>query len=279
MNDKFRYILVLVLALLLAQFATGLARAQSGAGTDLGDSAADSTRDPFEKVNRAIYGFNTELDRLVLKPVAEAYLNVVPQPARNCVGNIFSNVGDVGNALNNALQGKVLEALSDVCRLAINSTLGIFGCFDVASEVGFDKHREDFGQTLAVWGVRTGPYLMLPVLGPSSVRDAIGQFSVDTKVDVVRNINHVPTRNEFLGIRIVEVRAGLMAASNIIDNAALDPYVFVRDAYFQRRRSQVYDGDPPSGRDEARRDSERKGDAMPVQATLSVGVQPAMALP
>lgn len=226
------------LVLLLA-CAAAAAHAQ-GAGGDVRES-----RDPLETVNRAIYGFNDRLDRAVFKPVAEGYQRIVPEPARNCVGNFFSNIGDVGNALNNALQGKVGDALSDLCRLAINSTLGIFGCFDVASELGLDKHKEDFGQTLAVWGVGNGPFLVLPILGPSTLRDTAGLFGVDSRLDVIRNLDHVATRNEFLAVRLVDQRTGLLTATNIVDNAALDPYVFVRDAYFQRRRNQIYDGDPP----------------------------------
>lgn len=216
-----------------------------GAGMAARAQEADTSRDPLERVNRAIYSFNSEVDRVVLRPLAEGYVRVIPEPARNCVGNVFSNLGDVGNAVNNALQGKLGAAFSDLCRLAINSTLGIFGCFDVATELGLEKHKEDFGQTLAVWGVGPGPYIVLPFLGPSSLRDTFGLFSLDSRIDVVRNLDHVPTRNEFMAVRIVDQRAGLLTATNILENAALDPYVFVRDAYFQRRRAQIFDGDPP----------------------------------
>ncbi len=224
-----------VLALACGAFFCSVAAAQ-----DVGIN-----RDPFEGFNRAIYRFNTELDRMLLKPVAENYVKFVPEAARHCVGNVFGNLSDVGTALNNALQGKLGDAFSDLCRVAINSTLGIFGCFDVASEMGFIKHQEDFGQTLAVWGLKPGPYLVLPFLGPSSVRDSIGLFAVDSALDPVSNLDHIRTRNQFFGLRLVDQRAGLIYATSIIDNAALDPYVFVRDAYFQRRNSQVYDGDPP----------------------------------
>lgn len=230
----FLRIFLMTVATLVAALQAGPALAQE-----------DNAHDPFETFNRAMFQFNSNLDRAVVRPVAEAYVNIFPEPVRNCVGNVFSNLGDVGNAVNNALQGKFKEALSDICRLAINSTIGIFGCFDVASAVGLEKHHEDFGQTLGVWGVGSGPYLVLPLFGPSSVRDGIGFFTLDTRVDVVRNLDHVPTRNELWTVRLVDTRAGLLSATNLLDSAALDPYVFVRDAYFQRRRNQIYDGDPP----------------------------------
>lgn len=224
----------------------------------------DNNRDPLEGVNRAVYRFNAELDRIVFKPVAEQYAHYLPEPARNCVGNVFGNAADVGTAVNNLLQGKLADALSDVCRIAINSTIGIFGCFDFASDMGFIKHKEDFGQTLAVWGVGTGPYLMLPFLGPSTLRDSIGLFGVDTRLDAVRQMDHIPTRNEALGLRVIDQRANLLNASNLIENAALDPYVFLRDAYFQRRNSQVYDGEPPDRNDQGVKDKPQ-GAIDPVQ--------------
>lgn len=234
MKNKFFAALLFGLAVSLTGF--------SGAATAQADKYV---HDPLETFNRAIYRFNVEVDNLVLKPVTNAYTRIFPEPARNCVSNVFGNISDIGTSLNNALQGKLGAAFSDLCRVAINSTVGIFGCFDVASEMGLEKHREDFGQTLGRWGVEAGPYVMLPFLGPSSLRDAIGLFAVDSQIDLVGNLDHIRTRNQLMGLRIVDQRAALMYASSIIDNAALDPYVFVRDAYFQRRNSQVYDGDPP----------------------------------
>jgi len=247
---------------LFAAIVLGLAALFSGAVH--AQTLDKNVNDPLEAFNRVIYRFNVEVDNLILKPVTNTYTRFVPEPARNCVSNVFGNISDVGTALNNALQGKLSDAVSDLCRVAINTTIGIFGCFDIASDMGLEKHREDFGQTLGRWGVEAGPYVMLPLLGPSSLRDAIGLFAVDSQIDPVGNLNHTRTRNQLTGLRIVDQRAALMYASSIIENAALDPYVFVRDAYFQRRNSQVYDGDPP---DEAPRQPVTQ--AAPAPASLS----------
>ncbi len=206
--------------------------------------APANPNDPYEKYNRAVFEFNDTVDNAFFKPVAKGYRAVVPEPARNCVGNIFSNIGDVFVAANNLLQGKPLEAAGDVCRVLINSTVGLFGCFDIATEVGLVKHNEDFGQTLGRWGVGSGPYLVLPFFGPSSVRDSFG-LAVDLYVDPVANIDHVPTRNTMLGVRLVDRRAALLDAGDLLEKVALDRYAYLRDAYLQRRRSQVYDGNLP----------------------------------
>lgn len=205
-------------------------------------------RDPLEPLNRGVYQFNEGLDRAVLKPVAQAYQKVIPEFIRFSVSNFFSNINDIIVGLNNLLQGKFTAAYADLGRVAINTTLGLGGLFDVASEAGIERHNEDFGQTLGYWGVGDGPFLMLPLLGPSTGRDAVGNF-VDHKADVVTYVDPSHNRNQLWGTRIVNRRAELLDASTVLQTAALDPYEFLRDAYLQRRRSLIYDGSPPADRE------------------------------
>lgn len=202
-------------------------------------------RDPFEPVNRTIYKFNDGFDKVLAKPAAEAYRAIVPDLVRTGIGNVFSNIGDVIVALNNALQGKVPDAINDVGRILVNTTLGILGWRDVATELGVPKNNEDFGQTLGRWGFRDGPYIVLPILGPSSLRDTFGWVG-DIYTNPLSYIDPTHTRNSVIAFRFVTVRADLLEATNILDTAALDPYEFVRDAYLQRRRNLVYDGSPPA---------------------------------
>ena len=202
-------------------------------------------RDPFEPMNRAVYKFNDEFDKAIAKPVAEAYRAFVPPIVRTGVGNFFSNINDVLVALNNALQGKIPDAINDLGRVAVNTTLGVLGFRDVATELGVPKNNEDFGQTLGRWGFRDGPYIVLPILGPSSVRDTFG-WAGDLYTSPLTYIDPSSARNAVIGFRFITVRADLLEASSILDTAALDPYEFVRDAYLQRRRNLVYDGNPPA---------------------------------
>lgn len=204
---------------------------------------AGSRFDPIEPVNRVIYRFNDSVDKAVVKPVAQGYKTILPTQVRYCIGNVFGNIADVPTALNNFLQGKIKEGGSDVCRVGVNTTVGLFGCFDVASKWGFEKHNEDFGQTLGKWGVPTGPYVVLPLLGPSTLRDAAALFLVDSNLDPLRYVNDIPVRNITYGVRLIDRRAQLLDTSNLLEDAALDPYVFIRDAYLARRRSLVGDGD------------------------------------
>jgi phospholipid-binding lipoprotein MlaA len=219
-------------------------------------------RDPFEPMNRGIYEFNERIDKAILQPTARAYRTVLPQFVRQSVSNVFSNLNDVRVALNNALQGKFTTAYSDMGRVLINSSLGILGLFDIASEAGIEKHQEDFGQTLGWWGLRDGPYLVLPLFGPSSGRDVVG-FGVDWITDPVTYVDPSGTRYVFVGTRLVNRRAELLDASKVLDTAALDQYEFVRDAYLQRRRNLVYDGNPPRSKDDL--GPPPKPDAAPVK--------------
>jgi phospholipid-binding lipoprotein MlaA len=207
-------------------------------------SGARDPRDPAEGFNRAVFAFNEGLDTAVLRPVAVGYDAILPTPVRTGVSNVYSNVADLFIAGNSLLQGKPADAVNDAARFVFNSTFGILGIFDVATEMGLEKHEEDFGQTFGRWGVGPGPYLMLPLLGPRDVRDAAG-LVLDVAVDPVGNVGHVPTRNTLSAVRLVNERAALLPADKIIEAAALDKYSYLRDAYLQRRRSLVFDGRPP----------------------------------
>ncbi|HKO87236.1 MAG TPA: VacJ family lipoprotein [Burkholderiales bacterium] len=224
----------------------GASLSLSGCATN--DNA--NPRDPIEPVNRVVYQFNDTVDRAVLKPVAQGYRAVFPDPVRTGVNNFFSNLRDPWTAVNQILQGKVEAGATDFMRFVTNTTFGIGGIFDVASEGGMTKHNEDFGQTLGVWGLDTGPYLVLPLFGPSNVRDGAG-----TIVDAVAYLpwrgpkllgedNYVAWRNALTALDFINTRANLLDASNVMEEAALDRYSFLRDAYLQRRATQVNDGRP-----------------------------------
>ncbi len=208
-------------------------------------STTNVPADPFEGFNRATFQFNDKTDQIVLRPLAKGYQAVTPQFVRAGVSNAFGNVADIATGVNNLLQGKPANAASDLGRVLVNSTLGILGLFDVASPMGLDKHEEDFGQTLGKWGVGSGPYLVLPFMGPSTLRDAVGRYP-DGRLSYRRQIDHVPTRNSTFGLDIINIRAELLNASKTLEEAALDKYQFLRDAFLQRRLNQVHDGNVPS---------------------------------
>jgi phospholipid-binding lipoprotein MlaA len=210
----------------------------------VGCATTNNPNDPFEGYNRAMFTFNDKLDKVALKPAASAYQTVVPSFIQTGIGNFFGNLGDVWTAVNNLLQGKGADGMSDIMRVVINSTLGLGGLIDIGSEAGFQKHKEDFGQTLGKWGVNAGPYIVLPLLGPSTLRDTVA-LPVDFKGDMWLYVDPVSVRNTGSVIRVIDKRASLLDAGNLIEDAALDPYQFMRDAYMQRRKNQVYDGDIP----------------------------------
>jgi phospholipid-binding lipoprotein MlaA len=210
-----------------------------------GCASTGNPRDPFEPVNRGIYKFNDHADNLLIKPVAELYRGrMIPEFVRTGISNFFSNINDVIVALNSLLQGKVTQAALDVSRITVNTTIGLLGVLDVATDMGLEKHNEDFGQTLGYWGFGSGPYLVLPFLGPSSVRDGIGLIG-DIYSDPRSYIDPVRTRNQVFALGFVNRRSELLEAGRLLEAAALDPYDFLRDAYLQRRRNLVYDGNPP----------------------------------
>jgi phospholipid-binding lipoprotein MlaA len=201
-------------------------------------------RDPLEPLNRGIYRFNEAFDDALARPVATAYRKAVHEQIRDRVRNFFANIGDVFTGVNNILQGKLQEGVEDWARFVFNSTIGLFGIHDVASDMGLEKHNEDFGQTFGRWGVPDGPYLVLPILGSSTLRDGVGT-GLDLYTDPLGELRPIRARNSAILLRGVQLRADLLDASRILDEAALDKYVVQRDAYLQRRRSLVYDGQPP----------------------------------
>jgi len=219
-----------------------LALALAGCATPNADP-----RDPIESVNRAVFAFNDKADEIVLRPAARLYRNVTPQGLREAVRNFFNNIDDLFIGANNLLQGKGEAAVNDWLRFAFNSTLGFFGVIDWASDMGLEKHNEDFGQTLGHWGVGDGMYLVLPLLGPSTLRDTAA-LPVDWAGDPVYDHTPVAERNALTVARTVGRRADLLGASRTLEEAALDRYVFLRESHLQRRRSLIYDGRPPRER-------------------------------
>ena len=191
-------------------------------------------RDPLESYNRSMTNFNEQVDALVLKPVAIAYRDVTPAPVRTGVSNFFANISDVWSFVNNVLQARGEAAASSFMRVNVNTFLGLGGVLDIASEMGIDRYRQDFGLTLGRWGMGTGAYVVLPIMGPSTVRDTFA-LPVDFRGNLVRYVDPVSARNTLYGLRVVEVRSNLLRAGSVLDNAALDKYSFTRDVYLQVR--------------------------------------------
>ena len=209
-------------------------------------------RDPWEGLNRKTYALNDALDRAVLKPIAQGYQKVTPAFAQEGVNNFYSNLEDIGTTLNNFAQGKVKAGASDAARFVVNTVLGVFGLWDVATPMGLEKHDEDFGQTLGWWGVPPGPYFVIPLLGPSTARDAPAR-AVDPSWYYYGRLDDIGRDRvhwSLFGLDKVRTRANLLKAESVLDDAALDKYTFLRDAWLQRRRNQVYDGSPPKEKEE-----------------------------
>ncbi|MBB1521022.1 MlaA family lipoprotein [Aquipseudomonas guryensis] len=201
--------------------------------------AQASEDDPWESFNRPVFRFNDTIDTYALKPLAQGYQTVTPQFLEDGVHNVFGNIGDVGNLANNLLQGKVHDAGVDTGRLIFNTTFGVLGFFDVATKMGLQRSDEDFGQTLGAWGLNSGPYLVLPFMGPSSVRDA-GAKIPDSYLGMYPYIDHVPTRNVTRGVNVIDTRASLLDAEKMVSG---DKYIFIRNAYLQNREFRVQDGE------------------------------------
>ena len=199
-----------------------------------GCAIGPNPRDPFEPFNRSVTRFNDGLDEAIVKPVAQAYQNTIPSPVRTGVNNFFGNLSDVWSFVNNVLQAKPQAAVDSFMRVSVNTLIGLGGVLDWATPMGIERHSEDFGKTLGRWGMATGPYLVLPVLGPSTVRDAAARV-VDAKGDLVLQVDNVSARNSLYVLRAVDLRANLLRAGEVLDQAALDKYSFTRDAYLQRR--------------------------------------------
>ncbi len=205
-------------------------------------------RDPWQPYNRAMFKFNTDFDNAFFKPAAQGYEAITPEPVSHGITNFFNNIEDVTSAVNNVLQFKLSRAGTDVGRVLVNTTVGLVGFIDVATNMGIPSYKEDFGQTLGYWGFGDGPYFVMPILGPSSVRDTIG-FAGDIVIDPFFSLQEDEIYWGFVVLRAIDTRAGLLAAGDLMDEAALDRYVFVRDAYLQRRRNLVHDGNPPADQD------------------------------
>lgn len=240
-----------------ASVPSGTINAEPDRPAPVGDTAApagklsptppadSATGDPLEGFNRTMYGFNEKLDDYVMKPVARFYREWFPEPLRAGISNFISNLSEPIIIVNDLFQGKFTQALSDLGRFVTNTTMGVFGIFDPATPIGLTRHNEDFGQTLGFWGVGEGPYIVWPLLGPSTLRDTGGD-AVDWSAYPPNHLDDNGTRNTLYGVKVVDKRDKLLDATDIIEQAAKhDPYIFVREAYRQRRKSQIYDGNPP----------------------------------
>jgi phospholipid-binding lipoprotein MlaA len=238
------------LRLFLAVFSFAiLAGCATTASIPESEKSPGQRADPWENWNRKVFSFNDAIDEAVLKPVATAYQKVVPQFVRTGVTNFFGNFSDLWSAVNNLLQGKFEAGASDIMRVGTNTVFGIGGLFDVASEAGIERHNEDFGQTLGRWGFSSGPYIVWPLFGPSTLRDTVG-LPLDLYASPMISVRSAEVRWGVATLGFINARANLLGATNLLDDVALDRYSFVRDAYLQRRRSLVYDGDPPPLEDE-----------------------------
>jgi phospholipid-binding lipoprotein MlaA len=232
-ESKLTQCCLLALALLMSGCATG---------------PNANPHDPLEPFNRGVYKFNDAVDRAVVKPVATVYRDVLPSPVRTGVTNFFNNLQDAWSIVNNTLQFKGEAAGNSLVRFGVNTVFGLGGVLDIATEMRIPRHSEDFGQTLGYWGVGSGPYLVLPLLGSSTLRDTAA-LPVDAQGNLVSAVDDVPTRNALTTVNLLNVRSQLLQASDMLDQVALDPYTFTRDAFLQRRRSAIYDGNPPDEAD------------------------------
>ena len=227
----------LVLALLLALL--------QGCASVRGPNAATDPRDPWEGMNRQVFAFNEKLDEVLMRPVAQAYVAVLPSFVRTGVHNFMGNLGDLWTTVNATLQLKGRVAAESFMRVAVNSTLGFYGVLDIASEAGIPKRKEDLGQTLGHWGVKPGPFVMLPVLGPTTLRDTVA-LTVDSQATPGQYFQDAGTRTGVTVLHAADTRAGLLRATDALKQASLDPYSFVRDGWLQKRQNDVYDGNPPT---------------------------------
>lgn len=233
-----------------------------------GCATSGNPKDPIEGFNRAMFAFNDGLDTAIIKPVATGYESILPSPVRTGVTNFFSNIEDVLIGVNNLLQGKLPQAVSDFGRVAINTTIGLLGVLDIASDAGLEKHDEDFGQTFGRWGVGDGAYVVIPVFGPRTVRDTVG-LVLDVATDPVSQHRPKRARNIASVLRVINNRANLLPADKVVEEAALDKYSYMRDAYLQRRRNLIYDGNPPREPEAA-----IEGELPPLAAPNDVEVEP-----
>jgi phospholipid-binding lipoprotein MlaA len=214
-------------------------------------------RDPWESMNRSVYQFNEVVDTVAIKPAAQLYVKALPSFVRTGVSNFLGNLGDVWSMANSALQLKGQATVETLMRIHVNTFLGLGGLLDVATEMRLEKRKEDFGQTLGYWGVKPGPYVVLPLLGPSTLRDSLA-LPLDMQGDASQRFSDEATRNALTATRILDLRSGLLQTVDVVKAASLDPYTFVRDGYLQKRRNDIYDGNPPSSFDYGDGESEQK---------------------
>jgi len=229
--------------------------------------------DPYEKVNRKIFAFNDALDRHILKPVADTYVKVTPEPARNSVHNFFENIGYLNTVINDFLQGKFKDGFADLSRFLINSTVGSLGLVDVASKVGLKAHEEDLGQTLAVYGTPEGPYLVIPLFGPNTARDApdLATSTFTSGMYYIGQAAGFVVTLPLSALQFIDKRAQASSALKVVDEAALDRYIFIRDAYLQHREYLIYDGHPPQRKLEDEGDDQTPGEAPKTKEQQSEG--------
>jgi phospholipid-binding lipoprotein MlaA len=235
-----RAFILLRRTLLTAGFA-GL----GGCAATIPPGAGTNPTDPFERMNRHVYAFNDNFDKTIGHPLSTAYNTVLPKVVRDCLSNMFDNLYEITNIFNATLQGKPRDAAKDTGRLLINSSVGVAGCFDVAKQVGLERNRQNFGVTMGKWGMTPGPYLVLPILGPSTVRQTVGLLPDYFLTDPVGYIRPVKDEYGLEALRLLGDYAEFADASKLVDEAALDRYTFLRDGYLQRLRSRVYDGNAP----------------------------------
>ena len=214
-------------------------------------------RDPWESMNRSVYQFNDVVDTVAIKPAAQLYVNVLPGFVRTGVGNFLGNLGDVWSMANSALQLKGQATAETFMRINVNTFLGLGGLLDVATEMRLEKRKEDFGQTLGHWGVKPGPYVVLPLLGPSTLRDTLA-LPLDMQGDASQRFSDEATCNALTVTRVLDIRSGLLQTLDVVKAASLDPYSFVRDGYLQKRRNDIHDGNPPSNFDYGDAESDTK---------------------
>ena len=227
----------------LGLFATG--SLAGGCASVPPEQRAES--DPWEPLNRPLYSINTTIDKATLKPLAKGYQKILPQPARTGITNFAKNLVTPRSSLNNFLQGKPGRGFSELTRFLFNSTLGVGGLFDVATAVSLEAHPEDFGQTAAVWGVPAGPYVMVPFIGPQTLRDAV-LLPVDIAADPLYHYENTSVRDKLYVLRLIELRARLLTAETLLEDSK-DPYITTRESYLQNREYEVYDGEPPDDDD------------------------------
>lgn len=258
-----------------------LMAASAGCATLPPDATPVQRADPFEAWNRKVFDFNDGLDEAILKPIAKVYAEVFPPIVRRGVDNFYANMSDAWSAVNSLLQGQPFIALQSAFRFAVNSSFGILGIIDVAADMNIDRHPEDFGQTLGVWGAQPGAYLVWPLIGSSTVRDSIA-LPLDYAMSPMALLNGGATPIAIWSLRLVNTRAGLLDASDLLDQIALDKYSFIRDAYLQRRGSMIRDGedeppyDPTKDEDPSAPDAQAPPAAASPQATPPA--QPASAV-